>query len=198
MAEASENEPRRRVNTTVAAIGAGLIIVVVLAVVFAFKFVEDERERNLQAWQIRLGIVADSRATAVNEWVDQNFAVMRELAENASLQLYMTELALAEGDRAEVTDEPAQAGYLRNLLVATADRAGFVPPPSAGEVAANVEKVGVAGIGLVDANGLPIVSSPQMPPIAGRVREAVAKALSGEPAMIDMYMDGSKNPNFCD
>jgi len=196
MAEGSESEPRRRVNTTVAAIGAGLIVVIVLAVVFAFKFVEDERERNLQAWQIRLGIVADSHTAAVNEWVDQNFAVMRELAENEPLQLYMTELALAEGDRSEVTDEPAQAGYLRNLLVATADRAGFVPPPSAGEVAANIEKVGVAGIGLVDANGLPIVSSPQMPPIAGRVREAVAKALSGEPAMIDMYVGASNLPTI--
>ena len=51
---------------------------------------------------------------------------LQSLAENESLQLYMTELDLAEGDEEQVTDEAAQAGYLRNLLIATSDREGFV------------------------------------------------------------------------
>ena len=120
-------------------IGAAMLAAAVAAIAFTFYFIDQERQRDLQAWQVRLGIVADSRSAAVNEWVEQNFAIMRELTENASLQLYMTELAMAEGDRSDVTDEPAQAGYLRNLLVATADRTGFKPPPAAGEIAANIE-----------------------------------------------------------
>ena len=128
-AEPAELKPRRPVNWFVVGGAVLLVAAIVAAVFFANRFVADEHARNLQAWQIRLGIVADSRAAAINEWIDQNFATLRELTENASLQLYMTELQLAEGDPDAVTDEPAQASYLRNLLVASAERAGFKPPP---------------------------------------------------------------------
>jgi HD-GYP domain-containing protein (c-di-GMP phosphodiesterase class II) len=181
---------------TVATVAVILAAVIVVAVLLALKFVEDERQRNLQAWQIRLGLVADSRAAAVNEWLERNFSALRELSENASLQLYMTELTLAKGNRDVVTDEPAQASYLRNLLVATADRTGFVPPPSAGDIGANVEKLGTAGIGLVDVNGQPIVATPAMPPVNGRLSQAIAKALSGEPAILDMYIGASGLPTL--
>ena len=188
--------PLRRVNLKAAGVALALTGAIVLAVVIAFGFVADERQRSLQAWQIRLAIVADSRTASVNEWIEGNFAPLRELAENASLQLYVTELLLAEGNVEGVTDEPAQTSYLRNLLVATANRNGFVPPPTAGDVAANVEKTGVAGIGLVDAAGHPIVGTPGMPPLGGRIRQAVVKALSGEPAVVDMYIGASGLPTI--
>lgn len=191
-----ETEPPRRINWTAVGIGAGMAAVIAIAVYFTFSFVDEERKRTMQAWQIRLGIVANSRAASVNEWVEQNFAHMRELSENASLQLYMTELALGGGDASEVTDEAAQATYLRNLLVATAERTGFKAPAPVGEVAANVEIVGVAGIALVDADGKSMVSTPAMPPVSGRIRRAVASALDGEPALIDMYMGASNLPTM--
>ena len=149
---APEGEPRRRMNRMALAIGLCMAAVIAGAVFFSLKFVEDERLRKLQEWQTILGIVADSRAASINEWVDQNFASLRELTENASLQLYMSELAMAEGSAAG-SDEPAQASYLRNLLMATAERTGFKSPMATGEIAANVEKVGVAGLGITDADG---------------------------------------------
>lgn len=194
--KAAKRADRTRINAMVATIVLLLITVIVLAVIVAHRFVEDERQRGTQAWQTRLGIVADSRAAAVNEWLDHGFTTLRDLAENASLQLYLTELVNAGGDRASVTDEPAQAGYLRNLLVATADQNGFVPPPSTGEVAANIEKLGVAGLGLVDAAGRPIIATPGMPPINDRVRRAVVTAMGGNPAIIDMYIGASGLPTM--
>ncbi|MFQ5765254.1 MAG: hypothetical protein ACE5GT_10005, partial [Rhodospirillales bacterium] len=161
----SELKAKRRVSRTVLAIVAAMIAAVGLAVAGSFYFVEEERQREVQAWQVRLGIVADSRAAAVNEWVEKNFGHMRELSENASLQLYMSELALG-GEKPEAgAADPlavggeASASYLRNLLVATAERTGFKAPPPVGEVAANVERVGVAGIGLVDKEGQSLVST---------------------------------------
>ena len=195
-AEPGEAKPRRPVNWFVVGGAVALVAAIVASVFFANRFVADERARNLQVWQNRLGIVADSRAAAVNEWIEQNFATLRELTANASLQLYMTELQLAEGDPDAVTDEPAQASYLRNLLVVTAERAGFKPPPTAGEVDANIERVGTAGLGLTDADGKPIVSTPSMPPITGKIRSAVAKALEGEPAIIDIFMGASNLPTI--
>jgi HD-GYP domain-containing protein (c-di-GMP phosphodiesterase class II) len=192
----SEEKTPRRINWVAVGIGVVMLAVMVAGVFFSFQFVEGERNRNLQVWQNRLGIVADSRAASVNEWVDRNFATIRELAENASLQLYMTELAQSKGDRSGVTDEPAQATYLRNLLVATAERTGFTPTVEAVEIAANVEKVGVAGLGLTDADGRAIVTTPQMPPITGKVRTAVAKALNGEPTIIDVFMGATNLPTI--
>ena len=107
------SDPPRQINWTAIGIGAGMAAVIAIAIYFTFSFVGEERQRSMQEWQVRLGIVANSRAASVNEWVEQNFADMRELTENASLQLYMSELALSEGDTSEVTDEAAQATYLR-------------------------------------------------------------------------------------
>lgn len=191
-----ESKPRRPVDRATVGLGITLLALVAAALYFTPKFVDDERQREMRAWQIRLGIVADSRAAAVNEWADQNFAALRELTENASLQLYMTELTMGEGNKARVTDEAAEAGYLRNLLTATANRAGFTPPQAGWDVRANVKRVGVAGIGLFDADGRSIVATPGMPPLAGRIRNAIVKALGGEPALIDIYNGASNLPTM--
>jgi hypothetical protein len=190
-----EPSPKRPVNKIVlGAIGA-ILLLIVGGVAFTFKFVDDERDRARQEWQVRLAIVADSRAAAVNEWMEQNFAHLREVSENASVQLYVTELVQAQAKgSAAVAEAAAQAQYLRNLLIATAERTGFKPPPAVGEVAANIERAGVAGIGLVDANGAPVSSSPGMPPMSPAMRVAAAKALEGQPTLIDVFLGASAQP----
>lgn len=208
--DASENaneqlkDAKRPINTFVF-IGVFLMLSAVGASIFgAFKFVEDERARSLQEWQIRLGIVADSRSSAINDWQDENFKVMRELAENASLQLYMSEIANAnapaepglDDDPFATSDGAAETTYLRNILTATAERTGFKPPVEAAEVSANIERAGVAGLGLVDVEGLPVASSPGMPPMIGRLKDAALAALQGEPAMIDIYIGASNLPTI--
>jgi len=191
-----DSRPPRPIDRTAVAIAVVLAAVIVAALYFTYTFIKQERQRDLQAWQTRLGIVADGRAAAVTEWVDDNFAVLRGLAENASLQLYMTELTLSQRGKGAAPDESAQAGYLRNLLVDTANRGGFTPPTRGWEVPANVERVGVAGISLADATGQAIVSTPGMPPLTGRIRSAIAKALGGEPALIDIYMGATNLPTI--
>ena len=199
-----QDRPSRKVNWIVVGCAIGLILVIAASVFFAFRFVQQERQRDLQEWQIRLGIVADSRVSAIQDWVGENFTTLRELSQNASLQLYMTELTMAEeepsdGESAEdalLGGVAAEAGYLRNLLVATADSTGFKAPGGQRDVAANIEKVGVAGLSLVDADGKPIVSTPEMPPLTGKTRAAIARALDGEPALIDVYMGASNLPTI--
>ena len=199
---------KRPVNKFVA-IGT-LVMVTALAasIFFAFKFVEDERARSLQEWQIRLGIVADSRAAAIDDWLGANFRTMRDLAENASLQLYMSEIAsaakaAADPMMAEMEADPfgggggqAEATYLRNILAATAERTGFKPPTEAAAVSANIERAGEAGLGLIDANGKPVASSPGMPPMVGKLKEAALKALQGEPTVIDIYIGPTNLPTI--
>ncbi len=214
-------DPPRKFNKFVLAGAAALVLGIAIAITVAKYYVGEELKRETQVWQVRLGIVADSRVSAVNEWVDANFAFLRNLTQNASLQLYMSELASAgqqpqqdslippgvDGGGSEADsllqglgsaggglDAGASAGFLRNLLFATAERSPFKAPPPVGEIAANVERVGVAGLGLVDKDAEPILSTPDMPPITGRIKEAIRKAIDGDPAVIDMYLGGSGEP----
>ena len=101
-----------------------LLAAALVSVFLVVRFVDAEGDRDLRAWQIRLGIVADSRAEAVTSWIESQYATLTALAENASLQIYMTELSLASGDPTKTTAAAAQAGYLRNLLAVTAARGG--------------------------------------------------------------------------
>ncbi|MBF0247513.1 MAG: cache domain-containing protein, partial [Alphaproteobacteria bacterium] len=203
-------EAKRPVNLFVFIGVLAMLSAMAASIFFAFKFVEDERARALQEWQIRMGIVADSRTSAVNDWMEDNFAIIRELAENASLQLYMSEIAAASQSSADPMlaelggakeEDPfggsageAETTYLRNILTATAERTGFKPPVAAANVSANIERAGVAGLGLIDATGKPVASSPGMPPMTGKLKDAAMKALEGEPTLIDIYMGASNLP----
>jgi len=217
---AHETLPPRKVNKYFLA-GAILIATMIVgSAILAKIYVDEELKRETQAWQVRLSIVADSRVSAVNDWIDGNFKVIRELTQNASLQLYMSELAAAPANNAAAPTPDLSAadsllqgldgsgsggagigaaasqGFLRNLLIATAERTPFKAPPPVGEVAANIERVGVAGLGLVDKNAEPIISTPDMPPITGRIKEAVRKALDGDPAIIDMFLGPGGDPTI--
>jgi HD-GYP domain-containing protein (c-di-GMP phosphodiesterase class II) len=163
--DATTEPPSRLPSLTVMAAAAALAIVTAIGVVLVFNFVDDQAERDLRAWQVRMGIVADSRFAVVDEWLSQQFGHVRGLSENASLQLYLTELSMFEGDSTQVTDEPAQRSYLRNLLVATAERAGFKAPMVGADINANVERIGVAGIAIVDNDGMVLVATPGFPPV---------------------------------
>ena len=156
---------RPRITKTVFMAGAGLALITIIGVVLVFLFVADQRERDLRSWQVRMGIVADSRFAVVNGWLEAQFGEMRGLAENASLQLYLTELVLFAGETGQVTDEPAQRTYLRNLLLSRAEAGGFTAPLLGAEINANVERLGVAGIAIVDNDAKILVATPGMPPI---------------------------------
>lgn len=190
---------RGRINKIVLGAAIGLAAVAVIGVILVVRFVESQEERDMQAWQVRLGIVADTRAAAVDEWLSLQFGTLQELAENASLQLYVTELLLAEEEDAlddEEFGEPAELSYLRNLLMATAQRAGFTAPEAEMEIAANVERAGLAGIALTDVQGNVIVSTPSMPPPNAAIRQAMVTASEGDRGLVDMYLGLSQAPTM--
>ncbi|NQV80030.1 MAG: hypothetical protein HQ495_05705, partial [Alphaproteobacteria bacterium] len=194
MVEMPDDDVPRGVNKTVLLSGLGLAIIAVLGIFFVFRFVDSERQREMQDWQIRLGIVADSRAGAINDWIEDQFGVIRGLGENASLQLYVTELSLL-GDDAD-DDELGEAGYLRNLLIATAERTKFTEPLTGPDLNANVERVGLAGMALLDPTGKVLVATPTMPPVVGPIREFLQRTPRGERGLLDMYLGNSDQPTM--
>lgn len=163
---------RKSADRRIALTGGLLLLATLVGVFLVFDFVDDQREREMRAWQVRLGIVADSRVAEVDKWVARQQAEIATLAANATVQLFVTEFSLASGQLGNVTDAEAQIEYLENLLLVTADRSGFTGPLLGPDVPANVERRALGGLALVDRQGrllaaTPGLRLPQLPPDAG-------------------------------
>jgi len=182
------------IDRTLAIGGLLLLLAAAIGIALVLRFAEAERERDLRTWQVRLGIVADSRFAAVESWLAEQLGEMTALAENASLQLYLSQLAVA-GDAAERDAlAEAQADYLRNLLVVSAERAGFHRPSAAAQVDANVERVGVSGLALLDAAGRIMVATPAMPPVEGALAGFVKGLEPGQRGIMDIHLNAAGRP----
>ena len=96
-----------------------MLLLIVLGAYLINLYISKERERDLQQWESRLALVADTRMDAIERWIDMRYGELQELADNASLQLYLWQI-LQSQDRESPDIEPAQLSYLRNLILATA------------------------------------------------------------------------------
>ena len=146
-------------------------------------------------WEIRLGIVADSRTASVEEWLRKQEQAIGTLATNASLQVYLTQLVIETSENGNAITEVPEAGYLINLLNNQAVISGFWEPEEP-QVRANVSRPGRAGIALTDATGDLLVSSGSMPPLNSMIRAAMAKAGEGSAAFIDLYEGINGDPTL--
>ena len=169
---------------------AGLTAV---AIYGSLRLTEADRERDLQAWQSKLGIVADSRAAAVDRWLQSQFAGLARIAQNTSLQLYFTQITTTSTARDKADTDIARAGYLRNLLTVVAHGMGFDQPADGARVAANVQRSGVAGIALVTMKGRVITATDDMPSLLGRILDSLSQGRAGEARLLDLYLDNSGN-----
>lgn len=185
----------RRILAAAALLGlAGAVAFFVI-----FQFVESERRRDLHDWQVRTGIVADSRFAALDAWLARQFEYVNGLAQNAALKVYVMALeeeAPADGDRERIREQQIEAAYLRNLLAVTAENAGFAPRLLRSEVEANVDRVGVAGMTLLDMEGRPLVATPDMPPVQGRLAEFVRGLPRGQRGLLDIHQGPSGSPTM--
>lgn len=170
--------PERRAYLVVIAI----IMLTAAAVMSILSFANSQFDRSVNDWQIRLNLIADSRAKDVQNWVDGQFAALAGLANNASLQLYVTAPENIENPMAGVSDQQI---YLRHLLTLTAERSGFTASKEA-EIPANVASVGTAGIAILNTNGTIVAATQDMPPLDGTLAEFVAQSRKGEHSLYDI------------
>jgi PAS domain S-box-containing protein len=140
-------------------VGGGVFAVLfgtAAALLILFYAHKSAHDRELLTWQVRESAVAERQAAAIQSWIDHRFAGLQALADNASLQIYLTELA--QGSRG-VTEAAAQRQYLSELLDVTATRSGFAahtPPPTA---VANENAPAHAGLAIFGSDMRPIVTT---------------------------------------
>jgi PAS domain S-box-containing protein len=186
-----EKQADQRARRTMIGVVGLLAVFAVIGVWLAINFVAGERARTLQQWQVRLGIVADSRAGEVSQWLENQYTTLRSLAQNASLQLYVSGLTATAGAK---DTEQVEGGYLRNLLTATAQRDGFIPSRQKQQISANVAVTGTAGLVILDATGKPLVGTGGMPALPPEYRDAMAQAIGGKPGFVDIALGGQDVP----
>lgn len=184
-----EKQADRRARRTMLAVLGLLGICAAVGIGLAINFVQSERQRTLQQWQVRLGIVADSRGSDVAQWLAGQYTTMRDLAQNASLQMYVGGLTSGAKDTQTV-----EGGYLRNLLTATAQRDGFSPSRPKQQINANVAITGTSGLAILDTSGKALVATNGMPALPPEFVAAQAQAMQGKPGLVDAQLGGQGLP----
>ena len=182
----TSNLPRPAARILVPVILLGILLGGVIALLILVSSMTVQRERELVTWQVRMSAVAESQAESMRSQVNRLFTPLRALAENNSVQLYMTELAQGGGPDRAVADA-AQRHYLRTLLVFSAQRDGFVEYPQAPPIESNIRRLGHAGLALLDAERRLIATSPDMPPMEGALADRLTALPAAHRGLLDLF-----------
>jgi HD-GYP domain-containing protein (c-di-GMP phosphodiesterase class II) len=171
---------------------AALVTLIVLTGMWLIsRYAALDLERDLQTWREKLNLVAESRTEAMNDWMGEQFKTLRTLADNPSLQLYMTELQAVPAPVGESAQSgAAQKSYLRNLLLFTADRGGFAEAGNT-DIRANVQQESKSGLAVLNANNEVVVSTT----MDSATREMLLKEAAAVTAGKEGFIDIRKNSN---
>ncbi len=175
-------------------IAGGVLVALVATGIWAtLSFVAHEKEREVLLWQDRLGVVADSRVDAVDRWLDSQISVVNNLADNTSLQLYLTQLStMTEGE-----EQSPEHVFLRSLLIATADRHGYSENNETHDLQANVSSHGSAGMALLDNQGNIIVGTRDLPHFDATMRQQISTIIAaGGHGIRDLYLNAKQQPSM--
>ncbi len=175
------------------ALGFGaLAIIVIVGLVLIFRYLDIQKERELGYWRSHLGLIADARVSDVDSWLYTQFTQLEEVANNASLQLYLSQLATRTRD-AQV--EPAQLGYLRNLLIASAERYQFSGATSQPTLPANIKTSKHSGLSLYNQDGEPLISTSGFPALTTTEQSLISTVLqSGKSQLLDIRLSADEIP----
>ncbi len=179
-------------------LAALVLVMAVMGLMLVLRFAKAEEQRDLIQWQNKLSLIADSRAADINGWLNRHFRELGNVAGNPSLQIYVTELESGNVNMGNavpsiVSEEPAQTVFLRNLLLVTADRLGFLnkSPDALKAIHANVHQPTGSGLAIVDNSGKILVSTEDLPSLDAALAKKVAQAPKGQASFIDMFVSAS-------
>lgn len=140
-----------------------------------FQYVSAEKQRDLDAWQARLGLMAESQQNAIEDWFVKQTNIMVALADNPLLQIYVSELSEDAGNK-DSDDETSrgQLHHLKNLIDATARHAGIFT--AVRDISNNQQNIIKDGLALVNEKG-PLLATRYFPINDAHIDEAYQRAI---------------------
>jgi len=182
-----------------------LLLLVILGVAGVWsisRFVGEERDRELTQWQVRMSIIADSRAAEINRWLDRQTGDLIGLADNESVQLYVSSIAEFNAAAAKGQQDANQQDevngfreYLRNLLTVTAGRTGFQGQTQQAPKV-NEQQTATEGLLITDMSGTVIATSAQAPAFDGDVKSFVQGLQGGASGTSSIFLNVRGNPTM--
>lgn len=164
-----------------------------LSIWLVMQYVENEKERDLNNWQDRLTVLAESQKRSVEAWLNGQVDNLKEVAGNPLLQIYLTLGGRAEAEMSEV--ERGQAGHLKNLIVAAANRSGAFALSESKE--SGQEGVLHEGMGVVNSEGRILLSTGNFPGDDDELVVAVSKTMQkGEVTIHGIYSIDNNRPRL--
>ncbi len=165
-----------------------LLIFISGSIWLVFQYVSSEKQRDIESWQARLGIMAESQQHAIESWLGQQVDNINELAANPLLQLYASELSAAETSQNETVR--GQLHHLKNLINATADNADIFTPVKA--INNNIDNRVNDGLAIVNADGV-LLATRYFPVNDAAVSEAFKRMLKKHNTFVStIYKAGEK------
>lgn len=165
---------------------ATVIVFMGLTFYAAKVFIAEEKQHQIQAWQVRLGIIVDGRKNAIENWVNGNFSIIEDLSKNLSLQLYMTQIALAEQEKGAEAHISAEVAFLRNLILAKSLSHGFSSVQK-DAIQANFKAPSSGGIAIFRKDGRILVATPSFDRTLPQIGKALKNAAQNGEAFIDLF-----------
>ncbi|TFG84979.1 MAG: HD domain-containing protein [Chromatiales bacterium] len=165
-----------------------LLVLIGIGAILINFYIDGERQRDLLQWESRLGLVADAKSDSLARMLATDRRELEELARNASLQLYLWQVVKSR-QSADAAADPAQQAYLRTLIVAAAERGGYLPD-SGTRLPANLPRRSTSGLVLLDAETNPVAVSPGLGSVTGSFSEVARRALATPPqSIVDLVLD---------
>jgi len=158
------NSSSWKMKTAGGALAALVLTGAGVALFLALRFAQSEADRDSLIWQRQMAVVINSREAAVEEWLAEQKKVIRRLAENPSLRIYLGNIETSPSGLTQ--DARAQAAYLENQMKAAALQNGYAAMINPDyQVNANLPDVRISGLALTNPEGRIIVSTPHMPSV---------------------------------
>ena len=175
--------------TTPIQLGIFALIALLLAGVFLINaYIKKEKQRDLDDWAVRLGMVTENRSAAISNWLSAQTSTLEELSNNASLQLYLYQLS--QRQQSPLATESAQLGFLRNLILASANRYGFSADSPDKNIPANLPRHSTRGLALLDKDKHLVAATAGMPQLGKIFSNTIDRAIqSGRSQISDIILD---------
>ncbi|WP_420554303.1 HD domain-containing phosphohydrolase [Neptuniibacter marinus] len=151
-----------------------LTLIFMICMLLINRFTENQQTQSIQHWQTTLSALADNQSLSATRWMFSTEAPLKEIADNNSVRLYLQRLT---GKTSAEQEKTAQIDYLRNLIIAAANREGYTDKTRS-SVNANLRVIANSSLALYDANLKPIAGTPGLAPINKEIHDTIKSSLS--------------------
>jgi PAS domain S-box-containing protein len=142
-----------------------LTLIFLICLLLINRFTEQQQSQSVQHWQTTLSALADNQSLSVTRWMFATQSPIKEIASNNSVRLYLQRL---NGKTAAEQEQTAQKDYLRNLIIAAANREGYSDKLRT-TVNANLRVIANSSLAIYDSNLQLIAGTPGLAPISSSI-----------------------------